>query len=428
MDHLDDFEELNELIKSIGDIEISTEGFSKEVILEFTEVAQDLDLETYNQLQPDVENLDIPTLKKIMVGLAFTGTVEAYRQLESLEQILPASLQEFYKMSKIFGRMRLENELLGQNKGILITGLGGNSTQMRYYVALFATAGTTINEQLVKQCETDFEDLSLSYETQIESIEFTDSYILIKLLGSFNHNIHDLISDVLETSPRLHPNYLVTNVERPSEDLLEEMAADPDAAYNDQDNDNSLPQSLIDHMHTLGIQLDVDEFDEDEDEYDDDDDEEEDEYDDEDLLETLESLYSATADSHTPFSHVDLLASDTDSDNDFLPDLAAIDAALTDDSQQYLDVDPPSEPDSPCAHDDPENFSDDTDNWLENNGKQALFYPVEEFETAHIDHDTAGDPTDEDNDIDQVTTNNPDIQPGPDSENDDPPGDNRRSL
>jgi hypothetical protein len=179
--------------------------------------------EFYRYLEEDTENIDSDNtddIKRELVLLARSGTIESYRKIEKMVEDHTFSEKdcEFATIALNFCRFRIENDLLDIPTDMISGGLGGISNKIRYYVAL--TGKEDLSEDNYKRIENIFNDVLSEYDSVLEQVKYHDFYISLLILGSIYHAIGDLLDTAIARCGFLAKDYYLTNVEIPTDERI----------------------------------------------------------------------------------------------------------------------------------------------------------------------------------------------------------------
>ena len=111
-------------------------------------------------------------------------------------------------------------------KTFIGTELGGEGHRLRNYVVISTKDDTSLSADQKQIINDRFVTICQKYDSQIETIEFFDTYALIKLLVSMDIAIGDVIDEGIITCNKkedfLRFHYYVTNVKRPTKKDIQE--------------------------------------------------------------------------------------------------------------------------------------------------------------------------------------------------------------
>jgi len=173
-------------------------------------------------------NLPFDGKKRVLGLLAHLETILAYRQIEKyvntpdndeLKQWAVMALQEC--------RMFLESELLEENTGILLSGLGGKGDRMRYYCMVFPFDDNTFSKKQMKMVLDEFHIVCKDHRSVVEASNPAENYIGMTLLIPLDVAVGTVIESGInkcnEMGEFVFEHYYVTNQNIPDESEIDEI-------------------------------------------------------------------------------------------------------------------------------------------------------------------------------------------------------------
>ncbi len=173
-------------------------------------------------------NLPFDGKKRVLGLLAHLETILAYRQIEKyvntpdndeLKQWAVMALQEC--------RMFLESELLEENTGILLSGLGGKGDRMRYYCMVFPFDDNTFSKKQMKMVLDEFHIVCKDHRSVVEASNSAENYIGMTLLIPLDVAVGTVIESGInkcnEMGEFVFEHYYVTNQNIPDESEIDEI-------------------------------------------------------------------------------------------------------------------------------------------------------------------------------------------------------------
>ncbi len=173
-------------------------------------------------------NLPFDGKKRVLGLLAHLETILAYRQIEKyvntpdndeLKQWAVMALQEC--------RMFLESELLEENTGILLSGLGGKGDRMRYYCMVFLFDDNTFSKKQMKMVLDEFHIVCKDHRSVVEASNPAENYIGMTLLIPLDVAVGTVIESGInkcnEMGEFVFEHYYVTNQNIPDESEIDEI-------------------------------------------------------------------------------------------------------------------------------------------------------------------------------------------------------------
>lgn len=153
-------------------------------------------------------------VKELLVQLAAFGSVECFRMLEGIAPKLPKDIKPFGYVALNQARMLLETSLMDGPVGFIVSGLGGKGNKIRFYFAV--TTKRPFTDGMKRYVRAVYQDVCKETDSEMEEIEFSEQYLLIKMLGSFDYSISDIIERGIQECDFLDNRFYVTNISKPS--------------------------------------------------------------------------------------------------------------------------------------------------------------------------------------------------------------------
>lgn len=157
------------------------------------------------------------TKKEILIGLAGTDDVKAYRLIERFLKHAKKDLRSWAVLAFQENRMLLQTSLLDEKQYFISTGLGGKDKKLRYYVVfinrernkiLTATQQKLVKDELIFNLMPD--------EGEFESIDFSEGFSSAQVLLPVTSDIKQVFSNVVEECNQygdfLEEDMIITNV------------------------------------------------------------------------------------------------------------------------------------------------------------------------------------------------------------------------
>jgi len=151
--------------------------------------------------------------KNTLVKAAILGNVEVFRKLEKIEQEYPHDddRKQWIRLSLLYARMLMEQGLLDEPIGFIVSGLGGEGTRIRFCFVLHSDE--VITKSLANLIASEYEELCKDYDAVWENqMDFTTNYIRFTLLMPFNTSPSPLIEEGIEKLTFLDSEYLESNM------------------------------------------------------------------------------------------------------------------------------------------------------------------------------------------------------------------------
>lgn len=206
-----------------GNFNILEEQIDLEVQLKYFElsrkVREDESEKNYLEFADELfsDETDVGRKKEILIGLAGTDDVKAYRILEkSLEQ-MDSELRSWAVLALQENRMLIQTSLLDEQQFFISTGLGGKGKKLRYYVVFINSNRNKILTKTQQKLVKDELIFGLKPEEgEFESIDFSEGFSASQVLLPVTADIKKLFSNVVEECNQfgdfLEEDMIITNV------------------------------------------------------------------------------------------------------------------------------------------------------------------------------------------------------------------------
>lgn len=155
--------------------------------------------------------------KEILIGLAGTDDVKAYRVIEDYLKNAEGEMRSWAVLALQENRMLLQTSLLDEKQYFISTGLGGKDKKLRYYVVfinrnrdqlLNPTQQKLLKDELIFGMKPD--------EGEFESIDFSEGFSSAQVLLPVTSDIKQVFSNVVEECNQygdfLEEDMIITNV------------------------------------------------------------------------------------------------------------------------------------------------------------------------------------------------------------------------
>lgn len=226
---------LNEMLQngSATDFKVIEAGIDFTVVKEYWTLIQ-AHPEVWNEQQLEdgaaqLLNTDTDTERILLTHLGRSGSVAAYRALEKyVDSVTDEWQRKWGVIAMQHCRVKLENELLDEPIGFIATGLGGKGSKIRYYFVLLTNESLT--PIMVNEVEAFYREIAIEYEAEIEAVEQIDDFISVRLLLPVHGSLKALVQQGVEVYPFLEEDFIMTNMARPTRDLIDEWLTERDAA------------------------------------------------------------------------------------------------------------------------------------------------------------------------------------------------------
>lgn len=155
--------------------------------------------------------------KEILIGLASTDDVKAYRKLEKFLEQADSKTRGWAVLALQENRMLLQTSLLDEQQFFISTGLGGKGKKLRYYVVFINRHREKILTKTQQKLVKDELIFALKHEDGVfESIDFSEGFCTSLVLLPVTADIKKVFSNVVEECNQfgnfLEEDMIITNV------------------------------------------------------------------------------------------------------------------------------------------------------------------------------------------------------------------------
>lgn len=215
------------------DLDVQKEYFQRTTDIDTNPEIQNLD-ELMDHLNN--EQLPIEEVKDILIKLALTDKVEAYRAIEKYNKKRNNEIKDWAILALQQSRMLIQSSLLQEQQVFISTGLGGKQNKLRYFLIfpynnadkLNKTQQETLESELkffTNQNDGEFEDIRFDYH-------FASSMVLFPLQADIPTIINNIISESNQLGNFLSQDVLITNTKRFERDEILEILKKDDQQEN----------------------------------------------------------------------------------------------------------------------------------------------------------------------------------------------------
>ena len=164
-----------------------------------------------------LKELDTERKKEILIGLAGTDDVKAYRIIERFQENADSELKNWAVLALQENRMLIQTSLLDEQQFFISTGLGGKNKKLRYYLVFINRNRhellTPTQQKLLKN-ELLF---GLKHENgEFESVDFSEGICTSMVLLPVTTDIHQVFRKIVEECNQygnfLEEDMIITNV------------------------------------------------------------------------------------------------------------------------------------------------------------------------------------------------------------------------
>jgi len=155
--------------------------------------------------------------QEILIGLAGTDDVKAYRFLEGFLEQTGSDLRSWAVLALQENRMLIQTSLLDEQQFFISTGLGGKGKKLRYYVVFINRNRIKLLTKTQQKLVKDELIFGLKPEDgEFESIDFSEGFSASQVLLPVTADIRHVFSNVVEECNQyggfLEEDMIITNV------------------------------------------------------------------------------------------------------------------------------------------------------------------------------------------------------------------------
>ena len=182
----------------------------------------------FNQYKEKLAN-DTPReeKKKVLILLALSSEIRAYRLLEKYVQEAEDDLVHWASMALMESRMWIESELTEKKQVYISTGLGGKGEKLRFYALILAMNGTPFEDYQRKIIETEVECVFSKNDCEIERLTIKNDYVefvfLMPLSVDLRKILQTLVMECNVYGNFLSPKFQATNVKEFNQDEVNQL-------------------------------------------------------------------------------------------------------------------------------------------------------------------------------------------------------------
>ncbi|MBW6533569.1 MAG: hypothetical protein K0B11_01040 [Mariniphaga sp.] len=164
-----------------------------------------------------IPETDLDQKKEILIGLAGTDDVKAYRTLEKFLEQASSEIRSWAVLAVQENRMLLQTSLLDEQQFFISTGLGGKGKKLRYYLVFInRNRNGLLNKTQQKLVKDELIFGLKPVEGEFESIDFSEGFCTSLVLLPVTADIKKVFSNVVEECNQygdfLEEDMIITNV------------------------------------------------------------------------------------------------------------------------------------------------------------------------------------------------------------------------
>lgn len=214
-----------ELIRLYGkdsfEVRISSEIFDINTQLEFFDLcytlSEPIDWSYLCYRSEDISNSTMLNgeKKELLVMLAKSGRIDAYRMLEKMSFDGDNELECYHKLALNSLSMQLEHDFLEQGRVFISTGLGGEGNYLRYFAVISTRTCSEFSEVQQRILKNEIEIEIEKIGGRIEKVDFNSAHALVTFLIGFERDAEQLLKNVVRETNILgcflSEKFLLTN-------------------------------------------------------------------------------------------------------------------------------------------------------------------------------------------------------------------------
>ena len=182
------------------------------------------------------DSTSIEEKKMILVQLASSDKIDAYRKIEKFIKVNPGELKNWATLALKESKMLIESKLLDTNQIFISTGLGGKGDKLRYFVVLIANNEIEFTDFQKKIIQNEFHFTLKKYNSEPEDFNFSESFATILAVIPMSSPVKTVFEEaILECNNYgnfIKENFVITNVKKLSFDEIKD--------YIEQQKENEL--------------------------------------------------------------------------------------------------------------------------------------------------------------------------------------------
>jgi hypothetical protein len=165
--------------------------------------------------------------KLILYKLSGLGTIRAYRMIEKYIRTSENGQRPWNLLSLYKCKMLLENSLLDESQGIIMTGLGGVGDRLRCYFMILPDTAEPLSKINQEVAQKEFGYVCKRLNSILEKVQLSERFIgftvLIPLDIAIGEVIESGIGNCNKIGQFLLEHYYVTNDKIPDESEIDEI-------------------------------------------------------------------------------------------------------------------------------------------------------------------------------------------------------------
>jgi hypothetical protein len=156
--------------------------------------------------------------KKILVALASSAEVEAFRTIERFLKNPDPDLKDWAILALQESRMLLQSSLLDEQQVFISTGLGGRGRSLRYFVVFLNKEGNGLTKMQKKLLQGELKYVLEKNEGELEEfnvmLDFTTATVILPLKAQLKEIFKGIIDECNQYGNFLDDDMVITNVKK----------------------------------------------------------------------------------------------------------------------------------------------------------------------------------------------------------------------
>lgn len=211
------------IIESQVDADIQLEYF------EYSARLRNEENPTPRELIEDFKDSDNDDIKKeLLIRLALTGDVEAYRFIESYVPEAPHDIQPWAMLAYQEARLLLETSLLEESRVFISSGMGGKGYKLRYAVVMISSNKNDLLDFQKDLVAEEIKHFFVRRDCELEEIEFIRQFAIITCLIPISIQLQvlfdEIIGEINVLGNFLSETYLITNEKKLNDSDLQKFS------------------------------------------------------------------------------------------------------------------------------------------------------------------------------------------------------------
>jgi hypothetical protein len=164
-----------------------------------------------------IPETDLDQKKEILIGLAGTDDVKAYRTLEKFLDQAGSEIRSWSVLALQENRMLLQTSLLDEQQFFISTGLGGKGKKLRYYLVFINRNRNGLLTKTQQKLVKDELIFGLKpVDGEFESIEFSSGFctslVLLPVTADIKKVFRNVVEECNQYGDFLEEDMIITNV------------------------------------------------------------------------------------------------------------------------------------------------------------------------------------------------------------------------